>query len=211
MKLMVMGPGGVLENVIALTGYDNLCLMLYDNPGLVKALFDCVGERLLKYYEAALEYDTVGLLMSNDDWGFKTQTFLSPADMKKYVFPWHKKYVELAHRHGRPALLHSCGCFNDVMDDTIDFIGFDGKHSYEDAILPVEDSYEKWHNRIAVLGGIDVNFIIQHSEEEIITRCRAMLKRTEGRGGYALGTGNSVPEFIPQDHFIALLRAALEY
>ena len=211
MKLMVMGPGGVLENVIALTGYDNLCLLLYDNPALVEAIFNRVGEKLLKYYEIALGFDTVGLLMSNDDWGFKHQTFLSPADMRKYVFPWHKKYVDLAHEKKIPAILHSCGYANDIMDDIIDFMGFDGKHSYEDAIMPVEDAYERWHDRIAILGGIDVNFMVQHSEEEIISRCRAMLKRTEGRGGYALGTGNSVPEFIPQDNFIALLRAALEY
>ena len=211
MKLMIMGPNGVLENVIVLTGYDNLCLMLYDNPQLVSAIFNKVGERLLKYYELALEYDTVGLLMSNDDWGFKTQTFLSPDDMKKYVFPWHKKFVELAHSKGIPAVLHSCGCLDDVMDAVIDDMGFDGKHSYEDAILPVEETYEKWHERIAILGGIDMNFITQRSEEEIVSRCRAMLTRAHGRGGYALGTGNSVPEYVPQDHFIALLKAALEF
>jgi uroporphyrinogen decarboxylase len=210
MKLMLMGPGGVLENVITLCGYDNLCYMLYDNPPLAGALFNRVGESLLKYYEIALSFDTVGLLMSNDDWGFKHQTFLSPADMRKYVLPWHKKFVDLAHSRKIPAVLHSCGYFNDIMDDVI-AIGFDGKHSYEDAILPVEDSYERWHDRIAILGGIDVNYIIQRSEEEIRGRCQAMLKRSEGRGGYALGTGNSVPEFIPQDHFIALLKAALEY
>ncbi|MDR0472217.1 MAG: hypothetical protein LBH43_00860 [Treponema sp.] len=211
MKLVIIGPGGVLENVIMLTGYDNLCLMLYDSPDLVSAVFDNVGKRILKYYELALEYDTAGLLMSNDDWGFKTQTFLSPDDMKKYVFPWHKKFVELAHRKGIPAALHSCGYFNDMADAVIDDIGFDGKHSYEDTILPVEDAYEKWHSRIAVLGGIDLDFIIQRSEEEITARCKAMLKRAEGRGGYALGTGNSVPEYVPQDKFIALIRAALEY
>jgi uroporphyrinogen decarboxylase len=211
MKLMVMGPNGVLENVITLTGYDNLCLMLYDNPELVQAVFDKVGERLLKYYELCLQHDTVGLLMSNDDWGFKTQTFFSLADMRKYVFPWHKKYAELAHKYKVPALLHSCGYFGEAMEDVIEYLHFDGKHSYEDAIFPVEDSYEKWHGRIAILGGIDVNWIINHSEEDIITRCRAMLKRSEAYGGYALGTGNSVPEYIPQDHFIALLKAALEY
>ena len=211
LKLMLMGPGGVLENVIRLTGYDNLCLMLYDNPGLAEAIFNRVGEGLLKYYQIATNFKTVGILMSNDDWGFKHQTFLSPADMRKYVFPWQKKYVELAHSRKIPAILHSCGYFGDVMDDTIDYMGFDGKHSYEDAILPVEDSYERWHGRIAILGGIDVDFIIKRTDEEITKRCRAMLKRAEGRGGYALGTGNSVPEFIPQDNFITLLKAALDY
>ena len=210
MKLMCMGPGGVLENVIKLVGYDNLCLMLYDDPSLVEAIFNRVGERLLKYYEIALEYDTVGLLMSNDDWGFKHQTFLSPSDMRKYVFPWHKKFVDLAHSKKIPALLHSCGYAEDIMDDIIT-IGFDGKHSFEDNIQKVEDAYELYHDKIAILGGMDVNFVIQSSEEEITKRCKAMIKRSEGRGAYALGTGNSVPEFVPQDNFIALLKAALEY
>ena len=211
MKLMVMGPGGVLENVITLTGYDNLCLMLYDDPALAEAVFNRVGMTLLKYYELALEYDTVGLLMSNDDWGFKHQTFLSPADMRKYIFPWHKKYVDLAHSKKIPALLHSCGYAGEIMDDVINNMGYDGKHSFEDTIVTVEDSYELYQGKIAILGGIDLNFIIKSSEEEITSRCRSMLKRVESRGGYALGTGNSVPEFIPQDHFIALLKAALEY
>ncbi|MCL2832583.1 MAG: uroporphyrinogen decarboxylase family protein [Treponema sp.] len=211
MKLMCRGPGGVLENVITLTGYDNLCLMLFDNPALVEALFSRVGQILLEYYEIALHCDTVGLLMSNDDWGFKHQTFLSPPDMRKYVFPWHKKFADLAHGKKIPAALHSCGYLNDVMDDVISFMGFDGKHSFEDNIVPVEDFYEQNHGKIAILGGIDLDFIIQRSEEEITARCKAMLKRAEGRGGYALGTGNSVPEFIPQDHFFALLKAALDY
>lgn len=211
MKLMVWGHGSVMENVVPMVGYENLCLMLYDNPELVKAIFDQVGERMLKYYEIALEFDTVGLLMANDDWGFNTQPFLSPGDMRKYVFPWHKKFVELAHRKNIPAVLHSCGNFNGIMDDVIDHIGYDGKHSNQDIILPVEDAYEKWHDRIAILGGIDLDFIIQHSEEEITARARAMLRRTAGRGGYALGTGNSVPEYVPADHFIALIKAGLEY
>jgi uroporphyrinogen decarboxylase len=211
MKLMVMGPGGVLENVITLTGYENLCFLLFDEPDLTEAIFNKVGEALLKYYEIALSFDTVGLMMSNDDWGFKHQTLISPADMRKYVFPWHKKYADLAHEKKIPAVLHSCGYPNDIMDDVIDFIKYDGKHSFEDAIVPIEDSYERWHDKIAILGGIDVNFMIQNTEEDIISRCRAMLKRAEGRGAYALGTGNSVPEYIPQDNFIALLKAALEY
>jgi len=211
MKLMCMGPGGVLENVIALTGYDNLCFMMHDTPDLVQELFNKVGETLLKYYEIVVQYDTVGLLMSNDDWGFKTQTFLAPPDMRKYVFPWHKKYVELAHSKKIPALLHSCGFATDVMDDIINYIGFDGKHSFEDTIVPIEDSYELYNGKIGLLGGIDVDFIIKHSEDEIAKRCRAMLKRAEGRGGYALGTGNSIPEYIPQEHVLAMFKAALEY
>ncbi|MGN0742253.1 MAG: uroporphyrinogen decarboxylase family protein [Candidatus Fimadaptatus sp.] len=205
MKLMVMGPGGVLENVISLVGYENLCFMLFDDPGLVGEIFDAVGSRLLRYYERAVVYDSVGMLMSNDDWGFNSQTFLSVEDMRKYVFPWHRRFVETAHRHGKPALLHSCGYMNDVMEDIIEYMRFDGKHSYEDNILPVEESYRRWGDRIAILGGMDIDFITRGTPEAVRARCEGMLKLAKGRGGYALGSGNSIPEYIPWENYFAMI------
>ena len=112
MKLMVMGPGGVLENVIALMGYDSLCLMLYDDPQLVRAVSDRVGELLVSYYQGIVSYDSVGFLCSNDDWGFSTQTFLSPEDMRAYIFPWHQRIAEVAHKASKPCILHSWGILN---------------------------------------------------------------------------------------------------
>ncbi|MCL2004189.1 MAG: uroporphyrinogen decarboxylase family protein [Oscillospiraceae bacterium] len=207
MKLMVCGPCGVLENVTALLGYENLCVMLYEDPQLVHDVFAEVGLRLLRYYENCVKYDTVGLLMVNDDWGFKTQTMLSPAQMREYVFPWHRKIVELAHNAGKPAVLHSCGFFGDIMDDVIDVLKFDGKHSYEDNILPVEDAYRQWGDRIAILGGIDLNFVVSETPEKIRHRCKAML--AIGKTGYALGTGNSVPEYVPVENYFAMTGTVL--
>ncbi len=209
MKLMLMGPSGVLENVIALTGYDNLCYMLYEQPDLAQAIFDNVGRVLVAYYQEAAHYDSVGLLMSNDDWGFNTQTFLSPEMMRQYVFPWHKKIVEVGHALGKPVVLHSCGALGAVMQDVVD-MGYDGKHSYEDVIQPVESFYEQWQGKIAVLGGMDIDFLVRRSPAEIKARAKSMLERTQARGGYALGTGNSVPEYIPLDHYLAMTEAALE-
>ena len=205
MKLIVYGPGGVLENAISLVGFDRLCLMLVDEPDLAKAVFDQIGERLDRYYEICAPNDTVGALIVNDDWGFKTQTMLSPTDMRKYIFPWHKKKVETIHAAGKPAILHSCGCLEKVMNDIIDDMKYDAKHSFEDAIEPVEEAYERWGGRIAILGGIDVDFVCTSTAEKIKKRAAAMLERTAGRGGYALGTGNSVPEYVPEENFLALI------
>jgi uroporphyrinogen decarboxylase len=205
MKLIVFGPGGVLENVISLVGFERLCMLLTDEPSLVKEIFDAVGERLVRYYKICAGFDSVGALICNDDWGFKTSTMLSPQDMRRYVFGWHKKMVEVIHMAGKPAILHSCGNLDEVMEDIIEDMDFDAKHSFEDVILPVEEAYERWGGRIAVLGGIDVDFICRSSVEEIKERCEAMLARTAERGGYALGTGNSVPEYVPDDKYLAMI------
>ncbi len=211
MKLCVRGPGGVIENVIDIVGYDNLCYMIYDEPELVQTIFDDVGSRLVKYYQNSVEADTVGFLCSNDDWGFNTQTFLSVKDMRKYVFPWHKKIVEVSHKAGKPCKLHSCGRFDEVITDIVDDIGYDGRHSYEDNIMPVEEAYELLQGKIAVMGGIDMSFITTASPDEIYKRSRAMLERSADRGGYVLGSGNSIPVYVPFENFLAMNRAALEF
>ncbi len=208
MKVIVWGPGGVLENVTSLTGYDNLCYMLIEDPALAKDIFDAVGSRLLRYYEICSSFPSVGALISNDDWGFQSQTLLSPTDLRKYVFPHHKRIVEAIHKSGKPAILHSCGNLVEVMNDIIDDMKYNGKHSYEDNILPVEKAYQLYHERIAILGGIDLDFVCRETPEAIRMRCANMIKLTNGCTGYALGTGNSVPDYVPFENYFAMIESA---
>ena len=131
--------------------------------------------------------------------------------MREYVFPWHKKIVETIHAAGKPVILHSCGNYTQIIDDLIDDLQYDGRHSYEDNIIPIEEAYESLHGRIAVIGGIDVDFLCKKTPEEVEKRCRLMLERTWERGGYALGSGNSIAHYIPDENYLAMLRAAHEF
>lgn len=209
MKVMVSGPGGVLENVIDIVGYDNLCIMIYENPELVQAIFDKIGGEIVKYYQRSAQYNSVGMIMSNDDWGFNTQTMLSPSDMRKYVFPWHKKIVECVHKQGKPVVLHSCGYMGEIMEDIIEDMKYDAKHSFEDNIFSVEDSYKLWGKRIAILGGIDLDFLIRRPECEIVARANKLFELAEENGGYALGSGNSIPSYVPNEKYFAMTATVL--
>lgn len=209
-KFVAFSDEGILENTIGIVGYDNLCYMLYDDPQLVEDIFYEVGTRIEEYFTKCLKYDEVGAILCNDDWGFKTQTMLPPKMMRKYVFPWYKRIVEKAHSVGKYALLHSCGHFYDIIDDIIDDMKFDGRQSYEDNIVPVEKAYEDLYPRIAIIGGIDVDFLVRASSDEVYQRCKNILEKSRNLGGYALGSGNSIPDYIPNENFLALLKAGLE-
>jgi uroporphyrinogen decarboxylase len=205
MKFMACSNGGVLENTIEIVGFENLCMLSLMDEELTKLIFDSVGSRLLAYYETISRMDHIGILMVNDDWGFNIQTVLSPEAMRKFVTPWHKEIVKTIHDAGKPAVLHSCGNVKELMEDIIDAIGFDGKHSFEDNIYPVEQAYEWWGDRIAILGGIDVDFLASKSPEDIRKRAKEILELTADRGGYALGSGNSIPDYIPEENFRAMI------
>ena len=210
MKVIPWAPGGVLENAISLVGFERLCMMLFDEPALAGDIFDAIGSRFVRYFEICAPCPAAGALMVNDDWGFKTQTMLSPADMRRHVIPWHKRIVDVIHEADKPALLHCCGNLGEVMDDVIDVIGYDAKHSFEDAIITVEEAYERWGGRIAILGGIDVDFLCRSTPQAIRERSDAMLRRAGRRGAYALGSGNSVPEYVPDEAYLAMRSAAVD-
>ncbi len=209
MKIICNGPGGVLENAIEIAGYEQLCYWLADDPKLVREIFQGVGSRLVRFYERVASYPVVGACIDNDDWGFKTQTMFSPPQMREFVFPWHRQIAEVVHAAGKPLILHSCGHFERIIDDMVE-IGIDGRHSYEDAILPVEDAYERYHDVFAILGGIDLDFICRAVPEEVYARSKALLEQTADRGGYALGTGNSVADYVPDENYFAMIRAVLD-
>lgn len=127
--------------------------------------------------------------------------------MERYVYLQHRRFMTLVHAHGVPAVLYSCGQVSSVINISVRDISYDGKHSYGDAIVPVEEANEQWYEGIAVLSGMDVGFLAHAGEVEIIARCRAMLERAQQRG-YALSAGNSVPEYAPLRAWKAM-RAAI--
>lgn len=208
MKLIIWATGGVLESAIELIGFDNLCFMLQDDPELAGDVFRELGTRLAEYYRIAARHDLVGALISSDDWGFNTSTMISPDDLRRFVFPYHKMIVDAIHESGKPAILHSCGYLEEVMDDIIDVMKFDAKHSYEDNIIPVEKFYDMYHDRIAILGGIDVHFICTETPDRIYERTMNMIRKTNGCTGWAIGTGNSVPSYVPDENYFAMIKSA---
>lgn len=210
MKFIVHGPSGVLENVTFLLGFERLCYMMIDDEALVSDVFEAVGSRLLRYYQKVANHPLVGAIIGNDDWGFKSQPMLMPEQMRRYVLPWHKQIVATAHAAGKPAILHSCGNLSLLMDDIIDDLKYDAKHSFEDTIQPIEEAYKQYGDRVALVGGIDLDFLCRSTPEAIRSRAENMLAMTAPHGHYALGSGNSIPEYVPWNNYFAMIRAATD-
>jgi uroporphyrinogen decarboxylase len=143
--------------------------------------------------------------------GFKTGTLISPKDLREFVLPGHRLLAKMTHSTGRPYLLHSCGKLDQIFDDLIEDVGIDGKHSYEDTIADVRDLKGTLGSRIALLGGIDVDFLCRADETAIRERVRETLNRCQPGGGFCLGTGNTVANYIPVDHYLAMLDEGRRY
>lgn len=203
---MCLTAGGhqIFEQVTWLTGYQRLCYLIYDEPELVDALFNRIGETFLKLAEIYAQVPRMAFLLGGDDMGHKTATMVGPSVLQK-AFYWHKRITDLAHEHGKLNILHCCGNRAEIMDDLIEYCGLDGVHSFEDVIEPVEEAKLKWGHRIALLGGLDVHLLATADPSSIRGRVRKVLEACMPGGGYTLGSGNSVTNYIPLDNYLTMV------
>jgi uroporphyrinogen decarboxylase len=200
--------GGVYEHVSRLLGYENLCLMLYDNPELVKAVADRLGGLIRQYNEHLLQLDGLVSIFQGEDFGFNTQTLIPPKHIREMFLPWHKKYAQQVHKAGRLYFLHSCGEISAIMNELIDDVKIDGKHSFQDNVLPVTEAKRRYGDRIALLGGVDVGKLATLEPDALRKYVRGIIETCAPGGRFAVGAGNSIPSYIPVENYLTLIDEA---
>lgn len=194
-----------MENLSLLLGYQELCFALFERRDLLRAICERTQAICLAKLALALEFPRVRVLWGSDDMGFKTGTLISPADLRELVLPYHKRVAAAVHAAGRPYVLHACGQLDAIYDELIDDVKIDAKHSFEDAILPVTEAKRRLGGRVALVGGIDLDFLCRADEARIRERVRRTLEVCLPGGGYLLGSGNTIANYVPLDHYLAML------
>jgi uroporphyrinogen decarboxylase len=200
-----IGFGRFFKSLSSLMGYETLCFALFEQRDLVEAIVDRVTHLYCGVLERMLQFSRIKIILANDDMGFKTGPLASPSDLRQLILPAHKLMAQMSHQAGRPYVLHSCGNLALLMEHLIEDVKIDAKHSFEDVILPVTEAKRQYGHRIAILGGIDMDFISRSTPTEVRRRVRETLEVCMPGGGYALGTGNSVANYIPVDNYLAML------
>ncbi len=208
------GPGnGLFEIVQDLCGYENLCYLSIDDRDFYAAIFERVAEVMLSIWKAFLEEfsDVYCVCRFGDDLGFRSQTLLAAPDIREIIIPQYQRLVAQVHRFEKPFLLHSCGCIFDVMDDIIREAKIDAKHSNEDAIAPFSDWISRYGDRIGNFGGFDTDALCSLSAPEVERYVAEIFEACSGKqGGIAFGSGNSIPEYVPKDGYLAMIGTVRE-
>lgn len=204
MRIHVMHMG-IFEDLRSLMGFETMAYASVDDIALVEDIIAQLTELAEAAIDRAAAHPAVGMIIYADDMGFRTGTMLSPEFFRQHILPGQKRFAEAAHRHGKPFVLHSCGQIDELMEDLIETVGIDGLHSFEDVIEPVEDIYRRWGDRISILGGVDVGLLAAGGEEEVRARVRTILDVCGPGGGFALGSGNSVTNYVRIENYYAMI------
>ncbi len=203
---------GIFESAQDLVGFENLCLMQFMDPELFTDLFNKVGDLYATLWTKMIsDYSDIFVFFRmGDDLGHKTSTMLAPDTIRNFILPQYKKVIDLVHSAGKKFLLHSCGNIFSVMDDLIE-LGIDAKHSNEDQIAPFDKWIDSYNDRIGLFGGIDLNTLVLKSYDDIYKEVleKGLHYRNKAKG-FGIGSGNSIPDYIPVEGFMAMVDAAKE-
>jgi len=199
------------EELCFLTGFQTLCYLIYDEPELVDAICEKVGSIHYEILKLLTQFDRVGFIWGSDDMGFRGGTMIDPQFLIDKILSWHAKGAAASHEAGKPYLLHSCGQLDDLMPTIVETCRIDAKHSFEDTIQTVVDFKRRWGDRISAIGGIDMDFLCRSDEAAIRRRVGETLDACLPGGGYCLGTGNSVANYIPLDSYLVMLDEGRRY
>ena len=208
MGLMACHGGGVFEHLSWIMSLEGLGIALHEDPRLVRATADRLGELMMAFTLHVLDLDNLIAVFPGDDMGYRTATLVAPSDLRAYTLPWHKRFADLTHARGLPYFLHSCGNLTAIMEDLISGVRIDGKHSFEDAIMPVQDFHAAYGRRTAVLGGLDINILSGATPGGVRDHTRFLVETCGDRGRYAIGSGNSVPSYVPAENYLAMIDEA---
>jgi len=198
----------LFQQIFSLIGFEPLCLKLYEDRDLVRAVIGKVGAFYLQVAETLCDFTRFGAINIGDDMGHKSSTLIRPDDLRELFMPWQRRIIGAAHARGKLGFFHVCGQVEAIMEDLIETVGIDARHSTQDVVEPIAVSKARWGHRIALLGGVDVDVITRARPDQMGPYVREILEACVPGGGFAFGVGNWVADTIPFENYMAMLGAA---
>lgn len=107
----------------------------------------------------------VDALMFMDDWGSQNSLLISPTAWDTYFRPFYKEFIDIAHRNGKKAFMHSDGNTLMIYPKLIEL----GLDAFNSQIFCIGlDKLEEFKGKITFWGEIDRQHLLPHGTTEDI-------------------------------------------
>ena len=209
MKILACS-GKVFTLTWMLMGFQNFCLSLYMQEDLLSKVFQKVGEIQVQGAKELSKISNLGAIWVVDDLSSGSGPMINPKFFRKYVFPWYEELAALAKKQGWLFFFHSDGNIWPIMDDLI-AIGFDAIHPIDPTSMDIKEVKEKVGKKLGILGNLHTDLLARGSEEEVRELTKKRIREIAPGGGYALGSGNSVPNWARFENYQAMRETALKF
>jgi uroporphyrinogen decarboxylase len=194
-----------------LMGYEALSYAMYDEPELVKGIFQIT----LDFYKEAARLAVaagVDAMWISEDYGDSTRPFFRLNQFRKYVLPYFSELVEYVDGLGVPVLLHSCGCMKDYLPDLAQTKIKSIHPLQRTAGMDLRWVKENFGERFCIIGNIDSSRTLPFgSPEEVAAEVREAIDIAAPGYGYILASDHSLHDGISVENIVTMFRVGAEY
>jgi len=193
-----------------LMGFQNFCLSLYLQEELIGKIFQEIGEIQLQGAKSLSEIPNIGGLWVVDDLSYGSGPMIDPKFLHKYVFPWYEELASICRKEGLLFFFHSDGNIWPILEDLIS-IGFEAIHPIDPTSMDINEVKTRVGRKIGIMGNIHTDLLASGTPEEVCQLTKKRIKEIAPGGGYALGSGNSVPNWVQFENYQAMRETALTF
>lgn len=197
--------GMVFQDIYQFTlGFENFMFLLYDNLPFIEHLLDVSADYNRLIVEFLCDYP-IDMIYIGDDVAFRNGLMVRPDLFLKLWVPRMEKVIEPAKQKGIPIIFHSDGTLYELIPTLID-MGFKCLNPIEPYGMDIYKVKEKWGNKIALMGNIDIAGALAFgTSEEVVADTRKHLERLMSEGRYIAASSHSITHAIPPENFLAMI------
>jgi len=202
--------GDIYTTVWEMMGFENFSMMMYEDPDLIKAMFEKIGGLIMSMFETMADMEQVKVLWYSDDIAYSSGLMVSPDFIRENLFPYLRRIGKLAKKRNIPFIYHSDGVLYDVMPDLIEDIGITSLHPVEPISMDMAELKDRVGDKLCLCGGIDVDQLCRATPDEIRDLTRKFIAIAKGKGGWCAGSSNSIPEYVKPENYLAMIETVLK-
>lgn len=210
-KFCFAGIGfSMFERLWSYVGMEDALIYMITEKEFVHKLLDKICEFNLKVIDIYNEYPFDGIYFG-DDWGQQKGMIMGAPLWREFIKPRMAKMYARAKKNGKFVLQHSCGDIQEIFEDLIE-IGLDCYQTVQPEIYNLKEIKEKYGDRLAFWGTIstqqDLPTKTPEELKEIIKNTVQIMKKG---GGYILAPTHAIPQDVPPQNVIAMLKEFQKY
>jgi len=209
--LKIIGQyGDIFTWVWHFLGLEAFSFALIENPELVERMFEKIGSIELALFRSMADFDNIGALFYSDDIAFGSGLLMSPQVFRTYLFPWMQQIGDICREKNIPFIYHTDGKIWPVLDDLYE-IGVNALQPLEPQAIDIREVKQKYGDKFCLIGNIDVDLLSRGTPAEIDAVAKSLIEDVGAGGGYCLGSGNTVPAYVPVENYRAMVEAGWKY
>ncbi|MCW3991819.1 MAG: uroporphyrinogen decarboxylase family protein [Candidatus Bathyarchaeota archaeon] len=192
-------------------GLDRFCINLYAKPRFTEKVLKMVAEVQTKIATNIIDRG-VDIIAETDDIAGVDGPFWPPKMMRRHIWPPIKRLVDVCHRRGIPYLKHTDGDIMPVLEEFMDFCGFDGLNPIEPQCMDMAEVKRRFGRRVYLRGNVDITWVIPYGTEEEVRRdVRRAIDQGAKGGGFVLSESNSFHPNCKFENILTYVDEAMKY